>query len=198
MNKADARVHRYSRGYLPHLDSLVLLQFITFRLADSLPANFVQDLERKLSKRLIDEREYHAAINKFLDLGKGPIYLKQAEIAQMVAETLLRFDGVKYELWNWVLMPNHAHILLKVMEPHLLSEVMHSIKGYTAVTANRMLYRRGRFWAPDYFDRYIRDRQHLAHVMNYIDQNPVKAGLCDTPETWPWGRAGWKGPKADG
>jgi len=42
---------------------------------------------------------------------------------------------------------------------------------------------------PDYYDRFIRDQKHLSTVQRYIRNNPVKAGLCATPEDWPWGSA---------
>ena len=84
------------------------------------------------------------------------------------------------------------HLLLRTIEPFLLADVVHSIKSFTANAANKILSREGRFWSPDYFDRFIRDQVHLANVKRYIDENPVKAGLCSRPANWPWGSAGWK------
>lgn len=186
-------IRRHKRGYLPHYDSPELLQFVTFRLADSLPLTIFESLKFKLDSRQITEIEYHWQIEKALDLGTGPTYLKDPRVARLVAETLVKFDGEKYDLFSWVIMPNHGHVLLKTLSPFTLSQAMHSIKGFTATEANKILERTGRFWSPDYFDRFIRDRVHLARVRKYIDENPVKAGLCRTPADWPWGSAGWKG-----
>ncbi|MBP6002438.1 MAG: hypothetical protein KA746_03280 [Pyrinomonadaceae bacterium] len=52
--------------------------------------------------------------------------------------------------------------------------------------------RKGQFWAKEYFDRYIRDQRHFASTIKYIEQNPVKARLCRTPDEWPWGSAYFK------
>ena len=90
-------------------------------------------------------------------------------------------------------MPNHVHLLLKVLEGYSLSQVMHSVKGFTATEANKMLGRAGKFWSPDYFDRFIRDQIHFSRARKYIEENPVKAGLCGSPAEWRWGSAGWRG-----
>lgn len=187
------KIRRQKRGYLPHYDSPELVQFVTFRLADSLPTTIFESLRFKLDSKQITEIEYHRQIERALDLGSGPTYLKDPRIARLIAETLVKFDDTKYDLLSWVIMPNHGHLLLKNRAPFTLSEVMHSIKGFTASEANKILGRAGRFWSPDYFDRFIRDRVHLSRAKKYIEENPVKAGLCATPEEWPWGSAGWKG-----
>lgn len=189
----SAGIHRHKRGYLPHCDSPELIQFVTFRLAESLPATFFKDLEYRLRSKQITEIEYHRQIEKALDLCSGPTYLKDPSIAEMVANALLKFQGVKYELIAWVIMPNHVHILFRVLPCYTLSKVIHSIKSYTAVEANKILGRTGRFWSADYFDRYMRDRVHLAATKKYINENPVKAGLCSAAEDWPWGSTGWSG-----
>ena len=86
-------------------------------------------------------------------------------------------------------MPNHVHFLTTVRHGHTLSSVMHSVKSYTAGEANRLLGRKGTFWMEDYFDRYIRNADHYAKTIAYIENNPVKAGLCATPADWPYGSA---------
>jgi putative DNA methylase len=67
-----------------------------------------------------------------------------------------------------------------------LANIIHSWKSYTAHEANKLLGRKGAFWMPDYFDRYIRDKEHFIATVEYILQNPVKAGLVDTAENWSW------------
>jgi len=74
-----------------------------------------------------------------------------------------------------------------------LHDVLHGWKSFTAKAINRRLGRRGTVWMPDYFDRYIRDNQHLDAVVAYIHANPVKAGLVEHEEAWPHSSAGWMG-----
>ncbi|HMT06694.1 MAG TPA: transposase [Pyrinomonadaceae bacterium] len=184
-----SKIHK--RGYLPHVESPELTQFVTFRLADSLPAEFFEQLSLKLQSKTITEIEYHRAIEKALDAGDGPTFLRDPRVAKIVSDALVHLDDDKYSLKGWVVMPNHVHICFKQIPPATVTGIMHSIKGYTANAVNKLLGRSGRFWSPDYFDRFIRDRKHLANVLKYIDENPVKAGLCKVPEEWPWGSAGY-------
>lgn len=174
----------HDRGYLPHFDGGEIIQFITFRLADSLPQNVVEGLKLKLERNLISEIEYHRKIDKYLDNGFGCGYLKDCRIAEVVEENLHRFDGVRYKLFSWVIMPNHVHILLRPMENTLLSDIMHSMKSYTANRANKVLNRTGKFWSAEYFDRYMRDYDHFEKTVAYIHGNPVKAGLCEKASDW--------------
>ncbi len=52
-----------------------------------------------------------------------------------------------------------------------------------------MLGRSERFWQKEYFDRFIRNARHFAKVVAYIENNPVKARLCEKPEDWPFSSA---------
>ena len=185
----------HSRGYLPHFDGMETIQFLTFRLADSLPTFVVEGWIDELSYLAEDESrmELELRIEQYLDSGYGACELRQPQIAQMVENALFFFDGKRYHLHAWVLMPNHGHLLLSPFAGYSLSSIVHSLKSFTANEANRMLQQQGKFWFPDYYDRYIRDEEHFNHVVNYIEQNPVKAGLCITPDLWPWSSARLKG-----
>lgn len=79
-------------------------------------------------------------------------------------------------------MPNHVHVLIEVNEGWSLSRIMHGWRSYTAKEANRILGRTGKFWMEEYYDRYIRDDNHLQKTINYILNNPANAGL----DEWPW------------
>lgn len=179
-----------SRGYLPHFDGKHHIQSITFRLANSLPRNFLRNLKFRLDSRQITEIEYHREIEKFLDKGNGPQYLRLEAIARIVEENLLKFDAQKYYLLHWVIMPNHIHLLLRPIGDFSLASIMHSIKSFTANRANQLLGKTGRFWSVEYFDRYIRNADHFAKTVAYIHANPVKAGLCKNAEDWVFGCAG--------
>jgi REP element-mobilizing transposase RayT len=119
----------------------------------------------------------------------GQRWLMRADVAEEVRETLLwgEREG-EYRLGSWVLMPNHVHLILL---PHgELSRVVAALKARTAKRANLLLSRTGEaFWAKDYYDHWIRSRTEEQKIARYIEQNPVKAGLRETAELWPWSSA---------
>jgi REP element-mobilizing transposase RayT len=80
-------------------------------------------------------------------------------------------------------------------ENYELKDILHSLKSYTAQEANKMLRRRGQFWIEDYFDRYMRNQEHFRKTVQYIENNPVKARLCDKPSSWPFSSAWFKKSK---
>lgn len=174
----------HSRGYLPHLDSPTVLQSITFRLADSLPRERLRALECELAAMPEAERDKarRRTIDAWLDAGMGCCALRHPRLAALVQETLLRFDGARYRLLAWCVMPNPVHVLI---EPRAtLPKIVQSWKSYTgrwalADNAELALDIPGQsLWMRDYWDLYIRDQRHLEAVVAYIHQNPVKAGLC--------------------
>jgi len=164
-------------------------QFVTFRLSGSLPGSIIRQLRRNRDIGLISEIDYYREIEKYLDMSSEVTFLRDSRIAGALAETLAKFHQVKYDLHAWVIMPNHAHILITPLTGYSLAEIMHSIKSYTANFGNKALNRTGRFWSPEYFDRFIRNRDHYAKVIIYIENNPVKARLCSEPCDWPWSSA---------
>lgn len=172
----------YSRGYLPHFDQPHLLQSITFRLHDSLPTHVVEELSKEAKWR--QNVEKRRKIEALLDAGSGACYLKDARIAKIVEDALHFFDGKRYYLLAWCIMPNHVHVLIQQIEGYLLGDIVGSWKSFTANEANLLLKRRGDFWYLDFFDRYIRNARHFETVVNYIHFNPVSAGLVDEAEKW--------------
>ncbi len=168
----------HSRGYLPHFDSAETIQFVTFRLADSLPRAVVEALA-KLPDNL-------AETDSRLDTGYGACWLKEPAVAGLVQEALVHFDGQRYRLLAWCIMPNHVHVVIEPMAGHSLGGIVHSWKSFTAKEANGLLGRDGPFWHKDYFDRYIRDEGHLARTIEYIEDNPLKAGLVSSSASWRW------------
>ena len=179
----------YSRGYLPHFDGGEILQFITFRLADSLPQEVLERWRLELERGDITDANFRRRREFYLDQGYGCCALRDERVAGMIEENLLRFDGVKYRLHSWVVMPNHVHWLLTVKEESTLSAIVHSCKSYTAHQANKILRRSGRFWFPEPFDRFIRNYEHFEATINYIENNPVKARLCEKPSDWRYSSA---------
>ena len=179
----------YSRGYLPHFDQPGLVQAITFRLGDSIPTE-----RRELWQEILAQKnptQKRAKIQALLDAGYGSCALRHPLIGQMVEDTLLYYDSKDYRLLAWVVMPNHVHALIETLPGTPLATIIRRWKSQTAREANRILGHRGRFWCADYYDRYIRDSEHLLRAVLYIHGNPVKAGLVDRAEEWPFSSARW-------
>ena len=177
----------HSRGYLPHFDQPGLIQAITFRLADSLPVHVVAALAEELDEETSAARR--ARVEAHLNAGYGGCSLRDPRIGKLVENAFIYFDGVRYRLIAWVVMPNHVHVLVEIFEGYPLDTIIHSWKSYTANEANKMLNRKGRFWYPDYYDRFIRDERHFNNAVRYIHENPVQAGLVENPEDWPFSSA---------
>jgi REP element-mobilizing transposase RayT len=186
---AIQRTHKgwYSRGYIPHFDSPGMLQGITFRLADSLPAHIVKALAE--DPEMMQDPVKRKRVEEYLNSGYGACHLRDPRIGGMVENALLYFDGSRYRQIAWIVMPNHVHTLIETFVGYPLPDVIQSWKSYTAKQANRVLERSGQFWAVDYFDRYIRDERHFIDSVNYIHNNPVKTGLVSAPEAWPFSSA---------
>lgn len=182
---------RHSRGYLPHYDPGSVAQTLVFNLDDAMPIALVKRWRRELANRPDDERkkELFERAEKYLDRGLGNCYLAVPQIANIVNESITHHEGEKYLLFAWAIMPNHVHLVLQPNEGIELGDIVHSIKSYTAQEANKFLGRKGRFWQPDYFDRFIRDRKHFRNAIDYVEKNPVKARLCADKERWRWSSA---------
>ena len=180
-----------TRGYLPHFDGEAVPQFITFNLADALPLIVIDRWKQEL-KQLKDKEAQillQRRIDGYLDHGYGTCYLKDQRIATLVEESLLSRNGIDYELSAWVVMPNHTHSLLERFKGKEIKDIMEAHKGSTAHEANKYLKRSGEFWMEDYFDRYIRNEKHYWNTVRYIENNPVKARLCNEPSDWPFSSA---------
>jgi REP element-mobilizing transposase RayT len=181
----------YSRGYLPHYDSGSITQFVTCRLFDSLPQKILRRFRAELeAKNAADiDREIMILIEKFLDSGYGECFLKERKIAEIIKNSLQKFDNERYKLTAWVIMPNHIHLLLKPLNGWELYKILQSFKSFTAQEANKKLNRNGKFWMREYFDRRIRDYDHFEKTFRYIENNPVKAGFCKKPGDWEFSSA---------
>lgn len=160
--------------------------FLTWRLAGTLPqpkpAFPVHDSDA--GRRFV----FHD--RKLDQTREGPRWLENPNIAASVAGVLLYGEMVRrsYDLFAWVVMPNHVHVVLKPNEK--LPEIMRWMKSATAGRANRLAGRKGQaFWQREYFDRWIRTGKALASVIAYVEANPVNAGLVSCAEDWPWSSA---------
>jgi putative transposase len=162
--------------------------FVTWRLEGSLPV-------ARIAEFLTSDGPKFVECDRLLDaVSTGPRWLERPDIASIVVNAILNGEREShYELGSWVVMPNHVHFALRPMGDNDLGSAINSIKGRSAREANQLLKRAGsKFWAKDYFDRRIRDREHEARVTRYIENNPVKAGLCRDTTDWPWSSTGEK------
>ena len=108
------------------------------------------------------------------------------------------FDGERYRLHAWTIMPNHVHVLLSILPGMPLGTIVGSWKRFTAREGNIVLGRVGEFWQADYWDRFIRNEEHFNNAVAYIRENPVKAGLCGRAADWAFGSARlWNLPEAE-
>jgi REP element-mobilizing transposase RayT len=184
----------HSRGYLPHFDAGELTQTLTFRLFDTIPQDLLRAWREELAMLPTDEaeRERRKRIEHYLDRGYGECWLKEPQIAEMVENAFLFFDGERYRLHAWSILSNHGHVALTPLPESSRSSIVFSLKSFTAKEANKLLGRAGVFWAEDYFDRYIRDERHYQAAIDYIEDNPKNAGLCARREEWRWSSAWWR------
>ena len=176
----------HQRGYLPHCDVPGVTQFVTFRLADALPASRRSEWEALLKIR--SERERRLELEAYLDRGAGNCWLARGQIAALTENALRHFDGERYQLQAWVVMPNHVHVLVDIWQTPLAA-VMQSWKRFIAREANRLLGREGTLWEREYWDTRIRDEEHLRKAARYVEANPVKAHLAAQARAWPWSSA---------
>ncbi len=179
-----------TRRNLPHWQQTGCTYFVTFRLADSLPQSqlkawqeergiwlkfhpqpWTEATEDEYEERFLDR------IQGWLDAGYGSCALSQKRIQDLVARAMQFFDGQRYRLGDFVLMPNHAHILVEPVVGFSLASILHSWKSFTANEANELLDPTGTFWMDENFDHIVRSVEQLRHFQNYIAQNPVKAAL---------------------
>lgn len=183
--------------------------FITFRLADSIPTKVLQQLlaevnrvDATLSKTLdpkeraqqvyLEQRILFAKWDRALDTAmNGPLWLRHPQIAELVAQSLHYRDGQVYDLDTFCIVPNHVHVVYTPLPKadgtyHAMSAIMHSLKRYTARQANQLLGREGSFWQHENYDHVVRDRAEWRRIVLYVLNNPVKAGLVEHWDDWPW------------
>jgi REP element-mobilizing transposase RayT len=203
----------HDRGYLPHCDKPGLVQLITFRLWDSMPSSLRGEWEHLLAINVrsnaprstsddatragaqsIALREQRIKLEEYLDRGLGECFLRDPRIASLAEAVLLHHHGQRFQMLAWVIMPNHVHALIEV-GPTPLSKIVQNWKSIVAVEANKLIGRTGRFWQPEYWDRFMRDEEQTRKAIHYIENNPVKAKQCRTPEEWPFSSARFRDPQ---
>jgi len=212
----DKTLTIYQR-HLPHWRQAGATYFVTYRLADSLPQSKCEQLKRfrkdweqrnppPRSQQQLDElwREVFRRVDGWLDTGSGSCHLRSVMPRRVVANAFHHFDGERYELGCYVVMPNHVHLVVRPFDEDddALTRVTHSWKRHSSLAINRLLGRDGQLWQDECFDRIIRDEENLWRVVQYIGSNPRKAGLNENAYSlWiseSWKAAGWLFQDGDG
>jgi len=196
----------HTRNQLPHRKRQGGTYFVSFRLAGTLPHTLIAELKRE-RELIVENAEraqrplswterrrlfewYSERVDSWLDACHGECWLRRKEIADLVAGAVQFFEGCRYDLLAWVVMPNHVHVVVQPLGEHSLSAILHSWKSFTANRANDLLKRSGKpFWQVEAYDHLIRDEEDLNRCRAYTEFNPVKAGLCEYPEQWQWSSA---------
>jgi len=177
----------YYERNLPHWHPEGAMLFVTWRLYGSLPIDFVNRIRNSKEAANIRFARAEALLDK---PNVGPLWLNEPEVAKQVEATILRGtrELKQYLLWAYVVMPNHVHALITPQQT--LRRIMEGLKGVSAYRANRILKRAGKaFWQRESFDHWVRNEVEEAKIRLYIENNPVKAGLCRAPEEWKWSSA---------
>ncbi len=196
----------HSRGVLPHLKREGGTYFVTFRQAGTLPREVLQGFKREREAILAQAqrtmrpltwheqeelfRWYSSRVDKYLDAGHGTCHLRVSELADLVAGAIKFFEGQRYELRAWVVMPNHVHVVVRPMPGQTLSDILHSWKSFTSHEINKRLTPKvSPFWQSESYEHLIRDDEDQQRCWHYTVMNPVNARLCDRPEDWKWSSA---------
>ena len=199
---------------LPHWEQPGVCYFLTFRTADSLPTELLRDfnMERgywleahgidptsddwhlhiaglpEADRKSYNER-FSSLIQKNLDAGHGECLLQTNEVRSIVAECFHHFDGVRYVLGDFVIMPNHVHLLVQFVGSGRLKRQMYAWKRFTARQINKHLNRTGHFWQGESYDHIVRSEAQWMAYRRYIADNPLKAKLdegCFTHHRCSW------------
>ena len=185
-----------TRRNLPHWEQAGCTYFITYRMADSLPAEKLRQLERerdlfcKQNPKPWDEatwriytQQFEGGVQQWLDAGHGSCVLEQSALRDIVAEGLHHFDGQRYQLGDYVIMPNHVHLLFTPAPGFEMKSLLHTWKSFSAKAMGKACAEAPtHFWQHETYDHIVRSPQQLAHYQNYIRENPAKAHL--KPGTW--------------
>jgi REP element-mobilizing transposase RayT len=213
------RDSHFHRRRLPHWEVPGNTLFVTACLAGSMPAAALLDV-RRFNNRLTGitrpadcpasvwrQRCDAVAFRRrdvWLDRIRDGCILGEPRIAKIVQDAILHFHGHRYDVLAYVVMPSHLHWVFQPRREWVEKElsqgeqrsprevIMHSLLSFTALAVNRALGRSGALWQSESYDRCLRSDQELIQVMQYVENNPVKAGLCRQPEEWAFSSARWR------
>ena len=206
----------FRRRRLPHWDVDGATYFITACLADSIPARglsalriYRHRLDRQPRPPELSEDDWEhrkhklvfAKLDEIIDQEPASRYLENQALATIVRDALYHFAGQRYWLLTYVIMPSHFHWVFRPTPDYCdlvaqeadgqtpREKIMHSIKSYTANRCNRVLGRKGEFWQDESYDHCVRNDDELLRIIEYVENNPVKARLITVPDDWAFSSA---------
>ena len=178
-----------TRGYLPHWEHDHATYFITFRLADSLPRDFVDQVQRQRRRTAAAQRAGTATpadlkdlrlllrkTERSLDAGRGDAFRMNPRVAKIVFESVTHFNEHRYRLDAVCVMPNHVYVVFSPIATCTLASILHYWKSHAAHEANLVLRRHGHFWQHEYFDHLVRNGESFARIVRYVAENPERVG----------------------
>jgi len=178
------------RRRLPHWEQRGRVYFLTFRLFDSIPQQKVKQIKSEKEQWLRchpkpwkpeELKEYYQRFEgeyqRWLDSGYGACIFRNVKNRALMESSLLHFDTARYVLDQYVIMPNHVHLLVMAMEGFSMEKLVHTWKSYSANEINKKLTRKGTLWMQEYFDHIVRSKAQLIKFRDYVLQNPIKAKL---------------------
>jgi type I restriction enzyme R subunit len=196
--KADTHIYEHCR---PHWSQAGAVVFITFRLADSIPQEVLERWEREKQEWLrvrgydnriawqkllplltdADREDFRKTFNRcredFLDTCHGACILRRPELAKIVSDSLLYFDRQRYRMGDFVVMPNHVHLLTVFVSEAAMKTQCDSWLHYTAYRINPLIGSKGKLWQQEPFDHLVRSVEQYDYLRDYIRKNPEKAKL---------------------
>ncbi len=182
-----------TRRILPHWFKQGAIYWVTFRLADSIPQNKIEEWKTEYetwenqhpkpwSKK--DWKEYNIRFGEqfenWLDAEHGSCVLARKDIREKVKECIMKFDGERLKIHGAVIMPNHVHLLIEPFENYSLSDILKGMKGASAREINKILGTTGkRVWMEESYDHVVRNEEEYLQFIQYIRGNPIKANLSE-------------------
>jgi len=177
-----------SQRNLPHWQQKGTAYFVTFRLHDSIPQDVSENIKMMREQWLKDNKiskpsevkelnqqkrvEYYRLFSKryddLLDNGYGSCILRNKDCKQITVRALEYFEGKRYDLDEFVVMPNHVHVIVIPRDEWTLSKIVHSWKSYTASELNKLTHQKGPVWMSESFDHIIRSPEQLEMIRRYI------------------------------
>ena len=183
----------------PHWTQAGAIVFITFRTHDSIPKEVLERWEHEKqdwihrcghsghwtkivptlcdADRLAFNKRFERARNECLDRCHGRCLLKRPALATIVTNSLLHFDQQRYRMGDFIVMPNHVHLLAAFASEDAMKTQCDSWLHFTAFQINTAIGERGKFWQSEPFDHLVRSTEQYEYLRKYIEENPKKASL---------------------
>jgi type I restriction enzyme R subunit len=199
------------RGNLPHLEQPGVCAFITFMLADAIPRSVAGEWKNKRAcwcrqrglpadaqieeiRQILGDIELRrfqrmvsASYHRALDRGAGSCLLVQSDLSKILSDALHFHDGRSGRLFDYVIMPNHVHVLFQPSPEKSLRSILESVRSYSARQINQRIGRKGSLWDREPFDHLVRSLRYFRRYQHYIRANPVRAGLSSkTVRVYEW------------